>query len=207
LLSKIGALKKLTRIDRMVAAPQASPGLAKQIEHLVAQVASDEGKQVKAQLSLESVADIKPEQMALCSEIVTQLVRNAVVHGIEPAPQRLALGKAEQGLVEVGFWVDAIGNVELTVKDDGAGLSADKVRQKLLDLGWYGADDLAQLSDRQVMAHIFKPGFTTAAGEGMHAGRGVGLDVVQANVERLGGQLMVSTKAQDHTVFRIRFGA
>jgi chemotaxis protein histidine kinase CheA len=55
------------------------------------------------------------------------------------------------------------------------------------------------------MAHIFKPGFSTAAGAGMHAGRGVGLDVVQANVERLGGQLLVSTQAGVHTTFKIRF--
>lgn len=207
LLGKIGALKKLAVSGRVtqLAVPGA-PAMAAKLSQLAMEVARDEGKQVQIKSDLVALAELQPSQLTLVSEIMTQLVRNGVAHGIETPQLRTASGKPQAGLLDVSLVLDAVGNAELQVRDDGAGLSVEKVRQRLVKLGWYDSDQLAQLSERQIMAHIFKPGFSTADGASMHAGRGVGLDVVQSNVERLGGQLLVSTATGVHTTFKIRFG-
>jgi two-component system, chemotaxis family, sensor kinase CheA len=133
-----------------------------------------------------------------------QLLRNAVVHGIESLVVRSAAHKPAEGKVEVQL---TRGETEwtLSVRDDGAGLSAAKVRQKLLDLGWYTAAQLESFDDRQIVSHIFKPGFSTAGGVSMHAGRGVGLDVVQANVQKLGARILLSSTPGQFTEFKVKF--
>jgi two-component system, chemotaxis family, sensor kinase CheA len=207
LLSKIGTLKKLASSERGRASEKNQGAtLDARLEALATQVAKDEGKQVMLDSQLASMSELKEAQTGLLSEILTQLVRNSVVHGIELPEQRQLAGKSVAGKIELSLVLDAVGNAELVVRDDGVGLSVNRVRQRLLKLAWYDEAQLAQLSERQVMAHIFKPGFSTSEGTSMHAGRGVGLDVVQANVERLGGQLLVSTAAGAHTTFKIRFG-
>jgi chemotaxis protein histidine kinase CheA len=95
----------------------------------------------------------------------------------------------------------------LSVRDDGAGLSAPRIRRKLLELGWYTQAQLDAFDDRQVVAHIFKPGFSTATAVGPHAGRGVGMDVVQANVRKLGARLLLGSTPGEYTEFQVKFPA
>jgi chemotaxis protein histidine kinase CheA len=142
----------------------------------------------------------------LVREIAVQLVRNAVVHGIETPQLRAVAGKPEEGRVEVQL---VRGETEwtLAVRDDGAGLSAKRVRQKLLDLGWYTAQQLDSFDDRQIVAHIFKAGFSTAGSLSMHAGRGVGLDLVQSNVQKLGARILLSSTPGEFTEVKIKFSA
>ena len=130
--------------------------------------------------------------------------RNALVHGIEAPVTRTASGKPETGQVSVQL---LRGETEwaLTVRDDGAGLSAPRIRRKLLELGWYTQAQLESFDDRQIVGHIFKPGFSTAQGVTMHAGRGVGLDVVNANVQKLGGRLVLASTPGEFTEFRVKF--
>jgi two-component system, chemotaxis family, sensor kinase CheA len=153
-----------------------------------------------------SQSDLEDSAGQLVREIAVQLLRNAVVHGVESPMLRKAANKPELGKVDVQL-VRGETEWSLTVRDDGAGLSAGRVRQKLLDLGWYTAAQLESFDDRQIVAHIFKPGFSTAAGVSMHAGRGVGLDVVQANVQKLGARLLLSSTPGQFTEFKIKFAA
>ncbi len=81
------------------------------------------------------------------------------------------------------------------------------MRQRLIDLKWYTPAQADSFDDKQIVAHIFKPGFSTASGVSMHAGRGVGLDVVQANVQKLGARMQLSSVPGQHTEFKIRFAA
>lgn len=74
-------------------------------------------------------------------------------------------------------------------------------------MNWYSAEQLQGFSDKQVIAHIFKPGFSTALATSRHAGRGVGLDLVQANVQNLGARLLLSSTPGQHTEFKISFAA
>jgi chemotaxis protein histidine kinase CheA len=157
-------------------------------------------------VAMGALADLPREQADLAREIAVQLVRNAVVHGVEAPATRAGAGKAEAGRVRVQLSRDET-EWSLAVRDDGAGLSAPRIRRKLLDLGWYNAAQLDNLDDRQVVAHIFKPGFSTAASVSLHAGRGVGLDVVQAHVQKLGGRLTLASTPGEFTEFRVRFAA
>jgi two-component system chemotaxis sensor kinase CheA len=95
----------------------------------------------------------------------------------------------------------------LVVRDDGRGLSAPRIRARLMELQWYTATQLESFDDRQVVAHIFKPGFSTAVTVSMHAGRGAGLDVVQANIQKLGARLLLSSTPGAFTEFKVRFAA
>lgn len=207
LLNKVGALKNLTGLQRPVAAEELpAGGLNAALTRLASDVARDAGKQVEATVAVGAIDDLPAEAADLTREIAVQLLRNAITHGVESPVTRREAGKAEAGQVSVRL-VRGETDWSLVVRDDGAGLSAPRVRRKLLELGWYTAAQLQELDDRQVVAHIFKPGFSTAQGVSMHAGRGVGLDVVQANVQRLGGRLLLASTPGEYTEFKVRFSA
>lgn len=209
LLSKVGAFKALSRkrsgdgeASHSGDLPQ---GLNTALAQLAAEVAADCGKRVNTDLRMAGAPDIPPAKMNLVREIAIQLLRNAVVHGVEKPAARQAAGKAAEGQVSVALGQDEAGQWQLTVRDDGAGLSAGDVRRRLLELGWYNAEQLESFSDRQIVANIFKPGFSTAGTASRHAGRGVGLDLVQANVQSLGARLLLSSTPGQHTEFRVVF--
>ena len=207
LLAKVGALKNLSGLERAASAPPAAAGsINTLLAALAAEVARDCGKKVVPAIAMGALADLPPDQADLVRETAVQLLRNAVTHGLEAPVTRGDNGKAEAGRVSAQLtrseaeWV-------LTVRDDGAGLSAPGVKRKLLELGWYTAQQLESFDDRQLVAHIFKPGFSTANGMSLHAGRGVGLDLVQANVQKLGGRLTLASTPGEFTEFRVRFAA
>ncbi len=210
LLNKVAAFKAMSQ--KRGSGSQAEPAPTPQqlnasLQQLAADVAHDVGKRVNADVRMSSVLDLQAEKIDLVREIAIQLVRNAVVHGVEVPPVRLAAGKAVQGEVTVNLSRDANGQYLLSVRDDGAGLNAANVRLRLMALGWYTAEQLLSFSDKQIVAHIFKPGFSTAHAASAHAGRGVGLDLVQANVQRLGARLLLSSIPGQHTEFKVSFAA
>ncbi|HSV35607.1 MAG TPA: ATP-binding protein, partial [Ramlibacter sp.] len=205
LLTKVSALKSLTGLQRPATdeggSPEAVNGALAKLAH---DVAADGGKRIETDVRISSASDLDEASGNLVREIAVQLLRNAVVHGVEQPHQRVRAGKPETGKVEVQL-VRGESEWTLSVRDDGAGLSAAKVRAKLLELGWYTAPQLDSFDDRQIVSHIFKPGFSTAGGVSMHAGRGVGLDLVQANVQKLGARLLLSSTPGQFTEFKIKF--
>lgn len=138
------------------------------------------------------------EQMAAPFE---HLLRNAIVHGIEPRPERAAAGKSDTG--ELLVQVSQQGNeVVLQFGDDGAGLDLPRIRSKAASLGLVAED--AQLTDEQAAELIFAPGFSTADALTELAGRGVGMDVVRSEAQALGGRVTIDTQAGQGTRFTIR---
>ncbi|MES2511875.1 MAG: ATP-binding protein [Pseudomonadota bacterium] len=180
-------------------------GLNAALSQLASDVGADCGKRVQASIRMSSAQDMTTDRMDQVREIAIQLVRNAVVHGVEAPQMRLASGKPAEGQLQVNLTRDEANEWQLSVRDDGAGLSAERIRRKLEELGWYSPEQLESFSDKQIVAHIFKPGFSTAAEAGKHAGRGVGLDLVQATVQRLGARLLLSSVPGQHTEFKVRF--
>jgi chemotaxis protein histidine kinase CheA len=176
------------------------------LTNLAEQVARDCGKKVTPSIAMGALLDLPGDQADLTREIAVQLLRNAITHGVEAPVTRSDSGKGETGRISVQL-VRSDAEWILSVRDDGAGLSAPRIRRKLLELGWYTPEQLESFDDRQVVAHIFKPGFSTAGAVSMHAGRGVGLDVVQANVQRLGARMTLGSTPGEYTEFRIRFAA
>ncbi|MES2947245.1 MAG: ATP-binding protein [Pseudomonadota bacterium] len=208
LLGKIAALKSIIGIQRDgggSASASPSGAINDMLSQLALTVATDVGKRVVPVVRMGSQSELADPAKDLVREIAVQLVRNAVTHGIETTPSRLGFGKVAEGKIEVTL-VRGESDWCLSVRDDGAGLSAARVRQKLLDKGWYNELQLESFSDQQIVAHIFKPGFSTADGSSaMHAGRGIGLDVVQANVQQLGGRLLLTSTAGQFTEFKVHF--
>jgi two-component system, chemotaxis family, sensor kinase CheA len=131
------------------------------------------------------------------------LVRNAVDHGIEPPEGRLAAGKDEQGLLVLRAFHEG-GQVNIEIQDDGAGMDPSLIAAKALERGLVSAEQLARMSDREITNLIFLPGFSTAATVTNVSGRGVGMDVVKSNLERIGGTIDVSSVLAAGTTFQVK---
>ena len=126
------------------------------------------------------------------------LLRNALDHGVEPRATRIAAGKAETG--EISLTVRQVGNeIAIEIADDGAGLDFAQIRAKAIALGRIAAD--LQPTDAQLIEFIFEPGFSTATRVTQVSGRGIGMDVVRAEIAALGGRVEVSSRPGRGTTF------
>ena len=131
---------------------------------------------------------------------LTHLVRNSVDHGIELPDDRVKAGKARSGRLILRAFHEG-GQVNIEISDDGAGLNADRIRKKALERGVITAEQVAHMAEREIFNLIFLPGFSTAEKVTNVSGRGVGMDVVKTNVEKIGGTVDVqSTRGQGTTV-------
>jgi len=163
-------------------------------------VARDLGKQVKTRVMFENQASPALLNRPELNNIAIQLIRNAVAHGIEAPTDRLAAGKPDAGTLVLQLGIKDSGDIELRLRDDGSGLNPARIRERLLELGWYSEEDIKDLTDRHVMMQIFRPGFSTS-GVNLHAGRGVGLDVVQELVQSLSGHIRLQSTPGAGTEF------
>jgi two-component system chemotaxis sensor kinase CheA len=119
---------------------------------------------------------------------LTHIIRNSIDHGIESCADRKAAGKSETGNIEIKAHHES-GQVIIEISDDGRGLDRKRIGSIAVDKGLLTSDALAKMSDREVQFMIFAPGFSTAATLSNISGRGVGMDVVKTNVERIGGMV------------------
>ena len=123
---------------------------------------------------------------------IGHLVRNALAHGIEPPEVRLAAGKAAEGRINLSAR-HADGMIVIAVEDDGAGMDSAMLRRKAIEKGLLTAEIANGLTEEDALKIIFTPGFSTAPEISDVAGRGVGMDVVRTNIERLGGRVDVAS--------------
>ncbi|HEV2694313.1 MAG TPA: chemotaxis protein CheA [Verrucomicrobiae bacterium] len=128
------------------------------------------------------------------------MIRNSMDHGIETAEKRIAAGKSPQGTLNLRAYHQG-GNIVVEVEDDGAGLNRDRILKKAIERGLASPDD--QLTDEEVFKFIFAAGFSTAEKITDLSGRGVGLDVVRRNIERMRGRVEISSKLGQGTLFKI----
>lgn len=134
---------------------------------------------------------------------LTHLLRNAVDHGIEPPERRKAAGKPETGLVRIEASHRA-GTLVITVGDDGAGIDRERLRAKVVERGLTTADLAAAMSEAELLEFLFLPGFSTAGAVSEYSGRGVGLDVVQTTVRKVGGSVRISSRPGKGTRFQLQ---
>ncbi len=188
---------KLMRV-RMV--PLAT--LATRLHRAVRTVAHDQGKSVDLVLQGEQIELDKTvlEEMA---DPLLHLLRNAVDHGVEPPALRRVIGKPERGTILLKAFHEG-NQVVLQVSDDGAGLDPQILRAAAVRGGYLSETDAAQLSDEELHALIFVPGYSTSKQVSEVSGRGVGLDIVKTNVHKLKGTLTVDSKPGQGATFTIR---
>lgn len=134
---------------------------------------------------------------------LTHAVRNAVDHGIEAPTDRVLAGKPAEGCLKLRAFHQS-GSVVIEVADDGAGISIEKVLAKAVERGLVTQEQAASMSEREALQLIFLPGFSTAAAVTTVSGRGVGMDVVRANVEKVGGSVELESKVGVGTTLRLR---
>jgi len=134
---------------------------------------------------------------------LTHAVRNALDHGIEPPEVRQAAGKDPEGRLTLRA-VQEGSHVLVEVADDGAGIDAAKIREKAVERGLIAPERAAGLAERELLQLIFLPGFSTAEKVTNVSGRGVGMDVVRTNVEKIGGKVEIDSRAGKGTTLRLR---
>jgi two-component system chemotaxis sensor kinase CheA len=175
------------------------------LQNLASRIAGDEQKEVAVVCDLEDIVRLPRRIASELNGITVQLLRNAVKHGIEPPTEREAQGKPASGEIHVECKEISRDEYEFTVRDDGRGISAGKIRKELVQRGVLSEEAANALSVDAVMLRLFEPGFSTALAADRDAGHGVGLDVVAEKIMRLRGHLTLNSKAQAFTEFKVRF--
>jgi len=134
---------------------------------------------------------------------LVHMIRNAIDHGIEPPEERKKLGKPEEGTI----WLRAYneGNmIVIEIKDDGRGMDPNKLKQKAIEKGIITPQEAENMSDKEAFMLIFRPGFSTADKVTNISGRGVGMDVVKTNIEKLNGIIEVDSVLGKGTTFKLK---
>jgi chemotaxis protein histidine kinase CheA len=165
--------------------------LFERVSHAIRRLASG-GQEVR----VEIVGGELPMDRALAERLfepVLQLARNAVAHGIEPPEQRLSIGKPREGTVtliaaQLGEWL------RIVVEDDGRGVNVSRIRELAVDRGAVSAEAADLALEDELLGLLFLPGLTTREDPDLLAGRGVGLDLAQATVRRLGGAIRLARR-------------
>ncbi len=134
---------------------------------------------------------------------IIHLLRNSIDHGVESAERRAAVGKAPAGQVRLAARHEE-NQIVIDVEDDGHGIDIEVIKQKAVSKGILSAEAAARLSDREAVDLIFASGFSTAEQISDISGRGVGMDIVRTNVERLNGSITVETEVGQGTRFTVR---
>jgi two-component system chemotaxis sensor kinase CheA len=172
------------------------------LPRMVRDLSAELGKQVLVDIEGGDV-ELDREMIEMIRDPLTHIIRNAVDHGIETPAERLKSGKREIGLLSVS--ARQSGNqILIDIHDDGRGIDGKRLVEKAISNGVITKDDAAQLSPREQLALIFEAGLSTAQQVTSISGRGVGMDVVRSNVERIGGIVEVDSKPGEGTRMTLR---
>ncbi|HLY40881.1 MAG TPA: chemotaxis protein CheW [Terracidiphilus sp.] len=169
---------------------------------LVRDLSQQLGRRVRLEMEGQDT-ELDKSLLEAIKDPLTHAVRNALDHGIEPPEVRASAGKDPEGSLKLRALQEG-SHVVVEVSDDGAGIPADKVRATAIERGLISADRTAQLPERELLQLVFLPGFSTAATVTNISGRGVGMDVVRTNVERIGGKVEIDSVAGRGTTLRLR---
>lgn len=169
------------------------------LPRLVRDVARETEKKIELDMK-GADTELDRQLVQALQDPLTHMVRNSADHGIETPEVRRAAGKPEVGVIALNAYHEG-GNVIVEITDDGAGIDPARVRQKAIERGLVRREVAEGMSDSQVLRFIFEPGFSTAESVTHLSGRGVGMDVVRSNIERVGGTVELhSTRGQGCTV-------
>jgi two-component system sensor histidine kinase and response regulator WspE len=169
---------------------------------MVRDLARQLGKQVRLDV-LGSSTEVDRDILEKLEAPLTHLLRNAVDHGVEAPEIRRAAGKPESAVIQLEARHRA-GMLALTVRDDGSGIDVERLRRKVVERGLAKGEMATSLSEAELLEFMFLPGFSTAKTVTEVSGRGVGLDVVQDTVRKVGGSVRVNTRLGQGTTFTLQ---
>jgi two-component system, chemotaxis family, sensor kinase CheA len=169
-------------------------------------VVRDLGVELKKKIDIDmrgADTELDRQVLELIKDPLTHMVRNSADHGIELPAVRAAAGKPEMGRINLNAYHQG-GQIVIEVSDDGRGLNIERLREKAVQSGLVSAAEAELMSDTHVQKFIFHPGLSTADAITSVSGRGVGMDVVKSNIEKIGGTIEVASTAGRGTRFAIK---
>ncbi len=160
------------------------------------------GKEIEL-VMLGAETEIDRQILQAIQDPLTHCVRNSVDHGIELPEARKELGKPSHGTITLRAFQEG-GQINIEISDDGAGIDPDRIRAKAIEKGFLSAEQAQRISEADILNLIFEPGFSTAKKVTEISGRGVGMDVVRSNIEKVGGSVELKSSLGEGTTIRIR---
>jgi chemosensory pili system protein ChpA (sensor histidine kinase/response regulator) len=189
--------------DEITAARMVPIGtLYSRLSRAVRDAANSTGKQVELDLS-GSETELDNNIIQQISDPLVHLVRNSVAHGIEPSADRTAAGKPSTGNIMLRAYHRG-NHIYIEVEDDGGGINYERVKQSAIERGLVSEETAHRLTERDLREMLFHPGFSTAPVKTELAGRGVGLDVVRANLNALNGEIDIQSTNGKGTKFTLK---
>ncbi|MBN2442927.1 MAG: chemotaxis protein CheA [Spirochaetales bacterium] len=198
-VSSASYLSKITReMQEIILSVRMVPleGLFNKMRRLVRDLSAQFHKQINFIISGQET-EMDRSILEMLSDPLIHLIRNSIDHGIEDSQRRIMQGKSEEGVIHLDAKYEG-NEIWITIEDDGAGLCREKIIQRALRMGLLTEDNTG-IPDHEVWQLIFKPGFSTAEKVSKISGRGVGLDVVKRNIDKLRGKISVSGKEGEGT--------
>jgi two-component system chemotaxis sensor kinase CheA len=186
----------------MKARMQPVENIFSKVPRLVRDLCRQLGRRVRLEMEGQDT-ELDKSLLEAIKDPLTHAVRNALDHGIEAAETRAAGGKDPEGVLRLRAAQEG-SHVVIEVSDDGAGIDVERIRAKAIERGLISEERAAQQSERELLQLIFVPGFSTAAAVTNVSGRGVGMDVVRTNVERIGGKVELDSRRGEGTTLRLR---
>jgi two-component system chemotaxis sensor kinase CheA len=169
---------------------------------VVRDIAHELGKSVRLE-TIGSETELDRTIVEAIRDPLTHIIRNSVDHGIESPEKRVQSGKPREGHILMRAYHEG-GQVIIEIIDDGAGIDLNRVKQKAVERGLISAEESSRLGERETINLIFLPGFSTAAQITNVSGRGVGMDVVKTNIEKIGGSVDVHSTFGQGTTLKIK---
>lgn len=169
---------------------------------VVRDLARSLNKEIKLVLEGEET-DLDKNLVEALADPLVHLVRNSVDHGIEDPDKREAAGKAREGIVVLSASQEG-DHILLTIRDDGAGMNAEKLKEIAIERGVLDADTAARMPDKEAFSLIFAPGFSTKTEISEVSGRGVGMDVVKTKITQLNGTVSIDSEMGVGTILEIK---
>jgi two-component system chemotaxis sensor kinase CheA len=160
------------------------------------------GKKIDLQM-FGADTELDRQVLEMVKDPLTHMVRNSADHGIEPPEERLMVSKPETGTITLNAYHEG-GHIIIEISDDGRGLDLGRIKQKALVLGLASEAEIEAMSEQQIQQFIFRPGFSTASSVTNVSGRGVGMDVVRTNMEKIGGTVEMKSRAGKGSTFTIK---
>jgi len=172
------------------------------LPRIVRDLSVESGKQIEL-LMLGAETELDRQVLELIKDPLTHMVRNSADHGLETPAERSAVGKPEKGTITLNAFHEG-GHIIIDISDDGKGLNMDRIKNKCLENGLLTESEIESLSDQQIQQYIFAAGFSTAEKVTSVSGRGVGMDVVRTNIEKIGGTIELKSVEGKGTTFLIK---
>jgi two-component system chemotaxis sensor kinase CheA len=172
------------------------------LPRLVRDLSHDMGKKIELTM-LGAETELDRQVLELIKDPLTHMIRNSGDHGLETPAERRAAGKPEVGTITLNAFHEG-GYIILEIADDGRGLAVDRIRAKVLSQGLATEAELVGMTDGQIQRFIFRAGFSTAEKVSAVSGRGVGMDVVRTNIEKIGGTIELKSTPGQGTTFTVK---